>query len=245
MKKTLLAIFAMIAMTSVAEAQVTMRVELNDGNHVDYPVSIVKSTSWIDGHAPATAKAVDLGLPSGLKWANVNVGAISPEDSGDYFAWGETEPKDDYDRTYKWLDDDSSYSKYCTSSDYGTVDNKTILDPEDDAAHVNWGGDWRMPTYEEVRELCSNCIWTLTTLNGVDGYKVTSATNGNSIFLPAAGYRRTSGIKDANYGCYWSSSLYSGSDIRYACGLHFSPSFQGRCFFDYRYRGFSVRAVCP
>ena len=135
---------------------------------------------------------VDLGLPSGLKWATMNVGASKPEEYGDYFAWGETEPK----KEYSWLnykfelstDNNGPFSKYVTNSSYGTVDNKTVLDPEEDAAHVNWGGSWRMPTEEEWTELRTNCTWTWTTQNGVNGRLVTGP-NGKSIFLPAAGRR--------------------------------------------------------
>ena len=122
---------------------------------------------------------VDLGLS--VKWATCNVGAVSPEDYGDYFAWGETEPKDFYAwSTYKWCNGSyDTLTKYCTDSKYGTVDNKTVLDLEDDAAHVNWGGDWRMPTKAEQDELYNNCTWEWTTQNGVNGYKVTSKINGN------------------------------------------------------------------
>jgi hypothetical protein len=130
---------------------------------------------------------VDLGLS--VKWATCNVGATKPEEYGDYFAWGETTPKDAYDwSTYKWCNGGpSTQTKYCTNSSYGTVDNKTTLDLSDDAACANWGGSWRMPTRAEQDELRNNCTWTWTTQNGVNGYKVTG-TNGNSIFLPAAGY---------------------------------------------------------
>ena len=155
---------------------------------------------------------VDLGLPSGTLWATMNVGADSPEDYGDYFAWGETEPKEVYNwSTYKWCNGSSTtQTKYCTSSSYGTVDNKTVLDLADDAANANWGGDWRMPTDEEREELqnTSYTTWTWTTKNGVQGYKVASKINGNSIFLPAAGYRNNSDLNDAGFeGYYWSSSL--------------------------------------
>ena len=98
---------------------------------------------------------VDLGLPSRIKWATCNVGATTPEEYGDYFAWGETEPKDNYDwSTYKWCNEsNATMTKYCTDSSYGTVDNKTVLELEDDAAYVNWGGNWRMPTKAELDEL--------------------------------------------------------------------------------------------
>ena len=192
---------------------------------------------------------VDLGLPSGLKWATCNVGANSPEWYGYYFAWGETEPKYNYDwNTYKYCNYNGSYytmTKYCTNSSYGTVDNKTTLELIDDAAHVNWGGNWRMPTKAEYDELMSssNCTWTWTTQNGVKGYKVASKINGNSIFLPAAGYHRYGGLIDAgSHGFYWSSSL-SSSYSSNAYDLGFTLDFIA-WYGNYRDYGQSVRAVC-
>ena len=158
-------------------------------------------------------EAVDLGLPSGLKWASWNVGAAAPEDYGDYFAWGETEPKSKYDwSTYKFevgTDYRGPFSKYVTLSSYGTVDNKTVLDSEDDAARANWGSSWCMPTDAEWVELRENCTLTWTTQNGVNGRLVTGP-NGNSIFLPAAGYRMSNLSDAGSCGYYWSSSLYTG-----------------------------------
>ena len=186
---------------------------------------------------------VDLGLPSGLKWATMNVGAESPEDYGDYFAWGETTTKSTYDwDTYKWCEGDyDTQTKYCTDSYYGTVDNKTILDLSDDAANVNWGGDWRMPTKAEQDELRSECTWTRGTLNGVQGYKVTSKSNGNSIFLPAAGVYRSYLYNAGSVGYYWSSSLYTYySEDAYYLGL-FSNSVSSSGY--YRDYGCSVRPV--
>ena len=157
-----------------------------------------------------THEWVDLGLS--VKWATCNVGATKPEEYGDHYAWGETTTKSSYSYdNYKWSNDGcDTFTKYCTSSDYGTVDNKTVLDSEDDAARANWGGAWRMPTDDEWTELRENCTWTWNIKNGVNGYEVKSKTNGNSIFLPAAGYRRSDGLVDAGYGgYYWSSSLYT------------------------------------
>lgn len=194
-------------------------------------------------------EAVDLGLS--VKWATMNIGAKSPEDYGDYFAWGETKPKTSYEwSTYKWLNYlCSTLTKYCIDSSHGAVvDNKTTLDPEDDAAHVNWGGGWRMPTRVELGELDNNCTWTWTTLNGVNGYKVTSKTNGNSIFLPAAGYRDYSYLNNAGtYGEYWSSSLDTCSLNHLAsCDLYFnSGAYSCWGSASSRFFGFSVRAVCP
>lgn len=192
----------------------------------------------VDKGQMPVGEAVDLGLS--VKWATMNVGATSPEDYGGYFAWGETQSKS----TYNWgsyfdsVDgSDSNFNKYSTSK-------KTTLDPEDDAAHVNWGGDWRMPTDTEWIELCNNCTWTWTTQNGVNGYKVTSKKNGNSIFLPAAGYRSGSSLYYVgSNGYYWSSSLYS-SDSNSAYYLYFNSTIVYRFDF-YRYTGRSVRAVCP
>ena len=155
---------------------------------------------------------VDLGLPSGLLWATCNVGADTPEGYGDYFAWGETQPKDTYNwSTYQYCNGSyNTLTKYCNDSDYGYngfTDNLSTLLPEDDAATANWGGDWRMPTKEEWQELYQNTTHTWTTQNGVNGCLFT-ASNGNSLFLPAAGYRHNNSLFDAaDNGFYWSSSL--------------------------------------
>lgn len=137
-------------------------------------------------------------------------------------------------------------TKYCTQSSYGKVDNKTTLELTDDAAHVNWGGSWRMPTKAELEELCTKCTWTITDLDGVKGYRVISKTNGNSIFLPAAGVHLKGSSDYANVsGFYWSSSLsdYS-SNLSYI--LSFYPSSGGDAYsFTNRYYGLPVRAVCP
>lgn len=185
---------------------------------------------------------VDLGLPSGLLWATMNVGAKTPEDYGHYFAWGATEPQIEYDwSTYKWCKGSyDTQTKYCTDSDYGTVDNKTILELLDDAANANWGADWRMPTRSEIEELRTECTWTWTTQNGVNGYKVTSKTNDNSIFLPGAGYRSSYSHDAGSDGYYWSSSC-DGSDAAYS--LEFNSDGAELARFNSRYRGFSVRAV--
>ena len=187
-------------------------------------------------------EAIDLGLS--VKWAAYNVGATKPEEYGGYYAWGETEEKSNYDwSTYKWCNgSENTMTKYCTDSSFGTVDNKTTLDPEDDVAHVKWGGDWRMPTTDEQRELLNNCDWEWTTLNGVNGYRVTGP-NGNSIFLPAAGCRLDTFINfRGNFGLYWSSSLYSD----YSGGAYRLNFFDGnydRNHFGSRYDGRSVRPV--
>ena len=197
---------------------------------------------------PGSHEWVDLGLPSGTKWATCNVGASSPEEYGDYFAWGETEPKSTYNwSTYKWCNGSyNTMTKYCTDSYYGYngfTDGKTELDSEDDAAAVNWGGSWRMPTFTQIEELFNNCSRQWTTLNGVNGTLVTGP-NGNTIFLPAAGRRWDGDLSDAgSYGTYWSSSLHPYYDDT-ACYLYFNSGnwywYSGR-----RYYGRSVRPVCP
>jgi len=192
---------------------------------------------------------VDLGLPSGIKWATCNVGATTPEGYGDYFAWGETSPKSNYDwNTYKYCNvTTKTMTKYCTKSSLGHngfTDNKTTLELSDDAARANWGGTWRMPTGAEQKELRKHCKWKWTTQNGVKGYKVTSKTNGNSIFLPAAGCRYGSSVGNAgSYGYYWSSSLYKSNPY---CAYYLGFA-SGYLVWDdyYRGRGHTVRAVCP
>ena len=166
---------------------------------------------------------VDMG--DGLKWSCCNVGAKTPIEYGDYFAWGETTTKSTYDwSTYKYCKGSSTtMTKYCNSSSYGTVDNKTQLELSDDAARANWGGTWRMPTIDELSKLNSNCTWSWTTVNNVNGYMVT-AKNGNKLFLPAAGYRSDSSLSNAgSYGDYWSSSLGT-SYAKYARHLYFYSS---------------------
>lgn len=186
---------------------------------------------------------VDLGLPSGLKWATCNVGASSPEEYGGYYAWGETEEKSDYGwDTYKWCKGSfTSMTKYCTDSSYGTVDGKTLLEPSDDVAHVKWGGSWRMPTHDEMEELRTNCTWKWTSQNGVKGQFVTGP-NGNSIFLPAAGGRGGAGLYGrGSDGYYWSASLLEGSS-GYAYYLYFYVGGHGWRYYG-RCLGLSVRPV--
>ena len=171
---------------------------------------------------------VDLGLPSGLKWATCNVGASSPEEYGDYFAWGETTTKSTYTE-----DNCASYEK--SWSDIGG-------DSSRDAATANWGGDWRLPTKAEYQELLDNCTWEWTTQNGHNGYKVTSKKNGQSIFLPAADLRYGA---DEDYvgsnGGYWSSTPDESSTY-YAYVLYFDEDYPD-VDWGSRYFGRSVRPV--
>lgn len=158
-------------------------------------------------------KYVDLGLS--VKWATCNIGASSPEEYGDYFAWGEVEPKDYYGMdNYKWVICEENGPRTITKYNYdpymGNVDNKMVLDPEDDAATVNMGKAWRMPTMDEITELVQGCTWEFTNLyNGknVRGWIGTSKVNNKSIFFPLAGLKGTEGDSyRATCGFYWSSS---------------------------------------
>ena len=169
---------------------------------------------------------VDLGLS--VKWATCNVGAKTPEAEGNYYAWGEIVPKDDYSIensvTYEQqMDDFSGNAQY-------------------DAATANWGGDWRMPTETEMRELVNRCTWEWTTQNDVKGYKVTGP-NGNSIFLPVTGYfTGTTFISGTcGYSYYWSSTPGSGSPD-YAYRLEFDSASHNVSIYN-RNHGYTVRPV--
>ena len=238
-----------------------------------------KATCKVNVIAAATPDAdpeyVDLGLS--VKWATFNVGAYNPEEYGDYFTWGETEPyyetyyaqseipvwKSGKTEGYHWLYykhgpcDNSSYEliKYCYESYYGKdgfVDRKYNLEPEDDVAHMKWGGDWRMPSKREFEELCSSCTWTWTTLNGVNGYNVTSNIPGyedRSIFLPAAGARMWTDLNGLGERCfYWSSELYDRFNPLNAFCLSTDMSNGDQVAYtssDARANGLTVRPVCP
>ena len=250
MKKLILFASA-LCMSVCAMAQSEFYVYKKDGSSVQFTIADVDSISFT---APATGTGtanghewVDLGLPSGTKWATCNVGATKPEEYGNYYAWGETETKTNYNwSTYKWCSGSAeTQTKYCTDSSYGTVDNKTTLELEDDAARANWGGTWRMPTDDEWTELLENCTRTWTSDyngTGVAGRIVTSKINGNSIFLPAAGSRNDEDLGDAGYyGRYWSSSLITVFPDE-AWFVLFSSDYVYRDFF-YRFHGLSVRPV--
>ena len=198
-------------------------------------------------------ECVDLGLPSGTLWATCNIGADNPEDYGDYFAWGETtgykNGKTNFDwSTYKWCNgSESTLTKYCNESSYGNngfTDTLTELEPEDDAAYVNWGANWRMPTIEQFQELINSSYTTTTwtTQNGIYGRKITSTINGNSLFLPAAGYRYDASLSyTGSYGYYWSRTLYTSSPC-YAYYLYFGSDVVDWGSLN-RYYGRSVRPV--
>ena len=186
--------------------------------------------------------AVDLGLS--VKWGSCNIGASSPMEYGDYYAWGETETKADYSwYTYKWCKGSFyTLTKYNTRSSRGVVDNKTVLDPEDDVAHLKLGGKWRMPTGGEFSELMSKCTWQKMKKNDNTIVYFVEGPSGNAIALPAAGGRYVTSLDNAgSYGNYWSSSLsedYS-DDARI---VYFDSEGVGSSG-NIRYSGLSVRPV--
>lgn len=240
------------------------------GNVPENSSSVLSFSGKERGHS-----YVDLGLPSGTLWATCNVGAATPQDYGNYYAWGETTAKETYydlESTYKYGSDYNQFTKYCYDSKYGKdgfTDNKTTLELSDDAAYMNWGGKWRMPTYDQQEELMSQCYWVWTnSYNGsnVAGYIVYKAKSSSDkgkkiykngtpsssytlsnahIFLPAAGcydYRNGAWAL-GSYGVYWSSSLHSYVPD-YAWYIIFSSDdVYGN--FDSRCDGLTVRAVIP
>lgn len=256
----------------------------------------ISGTFMIDGKEKSYAngyECVDLGLPSGVKWATVNMGASAPEQFGNYYAWGEIKAygevpsaypstwtgkqnefylalpqKETYNWLYyKWGTSSDNLYKYVTSATRGPVDDIEVLEPADDVANVLWGRGWRMPTFDEIGELRSNCYWKWTTDyngTGIQGYIIykvksesdkgkfsynsptlssTYTLNDKHIFLPAAGYRTNDTWQYVNtYGSYWSSTLYySGANEANYVLLSSSSCF--RTHFE-RYYGRSVRAVC-
>lgn len=199
-------------------------------------------------YTAVAGEAVDLGLS--VKWSSTNLGATSPSDYGDYFAWGETSPKDNYSwSTYELCNGSSStLTKYNNNSSDGAVDNKSEFKDygyEDDAARQALGGKWRVPTDAEWTELRTKCTWTWTTNYNGTGVKgrIVTAPNGKSIFLPAAGYRYGTLLHNAGSGGYfWSSSLYTDFPY-YAWYVYFYSDDVLRSYYDRRFIGLSVRPV--
>ena len=204
---------------------------------------------------------VDLGLS--VKWATCNIGADMPEEYGDYYAWGELEPKESFTwenyrfRTRGYDEGTVRLSKYTSfvytgmydENGISIADDKTLLELEDDVAHVRWGGNWRLPTDEEMNELIDSCTWTWTTLNGVKGCRVTSNRSGytdRSIFLPATGkYGFESENKSAGtWGHYWSSSV-NKDKTSYRAGVLAIGSGYASVKETFRNHGQSIRPVCP
>ena len=228
--------FAVCVLSKAQSDSYTMQVCLSGGDVKSYQVSEVDSVVFVETDVDSddttssgttytsSYVAVDLGLS--VKWATVNIGAESPEDYGDYYAWGETETKDSYTTS--------------NSVTYGVKMDDIAGDADYDASTANWGGSWRMPTYAEMRELVVNCTWTWTTENDVNGYLVTGST-GNSIFLPATGYRYGTSLNDTgSFGYYWSSTPYSDTPYAYCLCFERVSHYMGS---DGRYTGLTVRPV--
>lgn len=234
---------ALLLLSTYVGAQVTLTV-YDDCNRNGHLVDLTDRSS---------GNAVDLGLS--VRWASCNIGATAPEEYGDYFMWGETEPNErGYDswEYYKYsYNSSNTLTKYCTQAEYGTVDGKYTLESRDDAASVNWGSDWRTPTPEEWLELREHCYWDQVTINKIRGYRVTSKINGNSIFIPYAGYKSTSTIGVGSYGEYWTNILKKDTsrdaeegDYEDAWAVYYSLG-NSTSSNDVRYRGYPVRAVRP
>ena len=208
-------------------------------SHKLHPISLYKDKAlFVSDAVLGTSGAIDMG--TSVKWAAYNVGASSPEEYGDYYAWGEVATKSKYNWS-TYLDspsrDGNSFTKYYNNG------GKTKLDPENDAAHVKWGESWRMPTDDEWRELKEQCYWEWTTHNSINGRMVYSFDTGYKIFLPAAGSRDGTNLSNVgSVGIYWSSSLCSGNS-KFAWHVEFSSSDVGRYNY-YRYYGKPVRPVC-
>ena len=232
----------------------TLLINYEDGdedNWMAYTKRVTNSNGIgvISGH-----EYVDLGLS--VMWATCNIGASKPEEYGNYYAWGESRSKSNYSwSSYDYCNGSSStLTKYCSNRNYGYngyTDYYNFLVPEDDVAHDSWSGCWRIPTFWEISELCSECSWTWMTRNGVKGYEVTSNVpgyEGRSIFLPAAGYCNGTSKNDVGViGGYWSNSLYK-SDPRRAFMLEMGQDSDEDIYerdISYRYYGLSVRPVCP
>ena len=214
------------------------------------------------GQSEVSYDWIDLGLPSGVLWASHNVGANKPDEFGDHFAWGETEPKSEYRiGNYRYFDGDKNHiTKYCNNPIYGKdgyTDSLTVLEPMDDVATIKWGSGARTPTMDEWYELMENTMGKVDTLNGVSGYRFT-APNGNSIFLPAAGAYMGGQFEDReDFSPDWLKELTNANEFGYYWASTLHPSFpmgiiaffcspvgcyvQG--YTGGRYMGFSVRPV--
>ena len=250
MKKTLIA--ALLLVVAGVQSALAQRVviHLSDNHKVRYSLARVDSISFEELEV-GDYDFVDMGLPSGTLWADHNVGADNPEENGAHYAWGETEPKDEYSwATYKYCNGTyDTLTKYCIHSGYGPVDNITELEAEDDAASANWGNGWQTPSYPQLNELLCGAYTLIeyTTQKGISGLKVTSKANGNTLFFPAAGYYDGTELQQAGVlGWYMSRTLFKYSST-YSEDMYFSPSSTslGTAQTTYvgRYWGKSVRPV--
>ena len=233
MKLRILILLCCMSFTLMASAQASggqirrpgKKQSISNSRRSVTPSNSVQKLSCPDGNHP---HMIDLGLPSGTKWACCNLGTSTPEQSGNYYRWGETNP-------FKEWDTDATYP-------YKNVDiGNNIAGTKYDAATANWGASWRMPTENQMKELMDNCTYKWTTLNGIKGAKVTGRKDG-TIFFPASGYRNCSNASLDNvgsYGYYWSASA---DNSNYGHGLYFGSGYW-RWGYDNRASGYPVRAV--
>ena len=250
MKKIILFFVVVLCIAHLVNAQLKLYVYENDGEVSAFVASEVDSISFtapsdylIEPNDIDSFEYVDMGLS--VRWGTCNVGAATPEEYGYYFAWGEVETKEYYQlNNYRWAASVSGMIlKYCTNSFLGNVDNKTQLEPEDDAAHVICEDMWRIPTEYEFNELIDNCSITWTSSNGVYGLEFVSNKNGNSIFIPAAGYYYDVEKDASSFGYYWTSSLDINDSTR---GKQFAFNEDGHILSSStRFFGQTIRPVLP
>lgn len=234
MKKIFLFITVAVGLFGTSCSKSSNSAEEESGENIDLGPSLV---------------AVDIGLS--VLWCSSNIGAVSPTDYGDYYAWAETEPKEEYTwATYKWCNGDSEYmTKYCYMSGYGHIDNINTIRNTDDVATVTLGSRWRIPTYDDFGDLIetrsdSNYKWEWKKINGHRGWLVTYLVNGNRVFFPAAGGWGSEGKKVVGVeGHYWTSSIFPGGHPGYAYFFGIEEDDVYR-WWAMRSAGYSIRPIC-
>lgn len=201
-------------------------------------VKVSEPDGYINGHG-----YVDLGLPSGTKWATCNIGAKSPEEAGDYFAWGEPRAKTSYESK-----NSLTYNKNSSLlQSEGVIDTISVLNKEYDAAQINWETPWKIPSKEDIEELKKECNWTWGTIGKINGFKV-SGPNGKSVFLPAAGYNSGENISDASgslyseRGHYWGATMI-GTYYGYCLNFDRDDGFKWDDGHGYKFWGYTVRPI--
>ena len=225
--------------------QKVMKIEYKDGTTEMKNVTDVSKISFVsEGQVDPSEKMVDLGLS--VKWASYNVGAANPWEGGNFYAYGEIEPKTEYTlENYQWYCDNDG-EDHDQWEEYYKL-GATITGTNYDVAHVKWGGQWRIPTRDEWRELINNCDFTWTGMEGVTGALITSRINGNSIFLPAVGNMVGAEHTHDQLGCfYWTSTEYEQADITQECRnyrANIDASNRSAEGYDYPDVGFSIRPV--
>ena len=237
-------IIATLLQTGANDAAITVSNSGGEGSDKEHIVIMSNGNLTIYKDLPTSNDGheyVDLGLPSGNLWAKYNLGAQSEYDLGNFYAFGETETKPQYmEDTYKWGNGTSNYfTKYNDSEAYGVVDYLTRLERADDAASVNWGGQWHTPTQADFIELWNSCSWEWV-WGEISGYKATSIYNGKTLFFPAAGYVYWYNQYSNEWGYYMTSEITWDGRIWLFC---FSADQISTSWMNVRYQGYSVRPV--